>query len=267
MTTTASHSAMSVPTRPNLVAEKVLIHRSLIRSIRDAESLLMAILLPVALMLVFTLVFGGAITAAGDYVDYVVPGIILTCAGFGASTTATFVANDMQRGIINRLRTMPIRANAVLTGHVIASVARNLVATTVVIAVALIIGFKPQWSLVAWLGVLGLITLYILAITYLFAAIGLAAGSAEAASGYGFVLLFLPYLSSAFVPIETMPAWIQPIALHQPITPIIETIRSLLLGASEPVPAMTAVIWCVAILAGAMTWGAWLFRRKAPGRS
>ncbi|WP_221586161.1 ABC transporter permease [Microbacterium sp. G2-8] len=245
-----------------LTAERVFITRSLRSSMRDAESLLMAIALPVMLMLMFTWVFGGAIDPTGGYVDYVVPGTILTCAGFGAATTATFVANDMKNGSIDRFRTMPLRAGAVLTGHVVASLARNLVATGAVIAVAIAIGFRPDASAVDWVAAIAVIAIWILAITYLFAAIGLAAGSAEAASGYGFILLFLPYLSSAFVPIDTMPGWLQPIAEYQPVTPVVETIRALLLGTDIDTEPLWALGWCAGILAVAVAWGAWLFGRR-----
>ncbi|PRB62030.1 ABC transporter permease [Microbacterium maritypicum] len=263
-------STPSAPTpRPRLrgfAAEAVFVGRSLRHSVRDGESLLMAIMLPVMLMLMFTWVFGGAIDPSGAYVDYVVPGIILTCAGFGASSTAVYVANDMRTGIIDRIRTMPLRAGAVLTGHVVASVLRNLVATAIVIGVGVLVGFRPTADLGEWIALAGLITLYILAITYLFAAIGLAAGSPEGANGYGFVLLFLPYLSSAFVPVASMPEWLQPIAGNQPITPIVETIRALLMDTPLQGEAWWAIGWCLVILLIAVTWGAWLFRRKAGRR-
>ncbi len=249
-----------------LTAEATFITRSFLHSIRDGEALLMAILLPVMLMLLFTFVFGNAIDPSGGYVDYVVPGIILLCAGFGASSTAIYVARDMSTGIIDRFRTMPIRASAVLTGHVVASLARNLLATGVVIAVALLVGFRPVASPIEWVGAIALIALYILAITYLFSAIGLAAGSPDAASGYGFILLFLPYISSAFVPVDTLPDWLQWIAENQPITPVIEAIRGLLMDVPLGDSAWWAVGWCVAILAVSVVWGGWLFRRKAGRR-
>ncbi|MFK0242481.1 ABC transporter permease [Microbacterium sp. NPDC090281] len=266
----ATASALPTPSpRPRLrgmTAEAVFVGRSLRHSLRDGESLLMAIMLPVMLMLMFTWVFGGAIDPSGAYVDYVVPGIILTCAGFGASSTAVYVANDMRTGIIDRFRTMPLRAGAVLTGHVVASVLRNLIATAIVIGVGVLVGFRPSANGWEWIAFTGLIALYILAITYLFAAIGLAAGSPEGANGYGFVLLFLPYLSSAFVPVASMPEWLQPVAANQPITPIVETIRGLLMDAPLQGEAWWAIGWCLAILAIAATWGAWLFRRKAGRR-
>jgi ABC-2 type transport system permease protein len=256
-------------TRPRLspfTAEATFINRSLIHSVRDGEALLMAVVLPVMLMLMFTFIFGKAIDPSGGYVDYVVPGIILLCAGFGASSTAIAVSRDMTTGIIDRFRTMPLRSGAVLTGHVVASLARNLFATAVVIAVALLVGFRPVASPLDWLGVFAIVGLYILAITYLFAAIGLAASTPDAASGYGFILLFLPYISSAFVPVDTMPEWLQWIALNQPITPVIETIRGLLMHTPMGGSAWLAVVWCVGITAVSVVWGAWLFRRKAGRR-
>lgn len=275
MTTATAAAAASVPPvsapalRPRLrggTAEAVFIGRSMRHSLRDGESLLMAIMLPVMLMLMFTWVFGGAIDPSGAYVDYVVPGIILTCAGYGASSTALYVAGDMRNGIIDRFRTMPVRAGAVLTGHVVASLLRNLVATAIVVGVGVLVGFRPNGTPLEWIAAAALIALYILALTYLFAAIGLASGSAEAANGYGFILLFLPYLSSAFVPVASMPDWLQPVAEHQPITPIVETIRGLLMGSPLEGEPWVALLWCVAILAVAIAWGAWLFRRKAGRR-
>lgn len=254
------------PRLRGLTAESIFVGRSMRHSLRDVEALLMSIALPVVLMLMFTYVFGGAIDPTGGYVDYVVPGTILTCAGFGAATTATFVANDMTGGIIDRIRTMPLRSGAVLTGHVIASLARNLVATGVVILVALAIGFRPTATPIEWLGAVAVIAMWIFAITYLFAAIGLAAGSAEAASGYGFILLFLPYVSSGFVPLDTMPDWLRVVADVQPVTPVIESIRALLMGTDAGTAPIEAVVWCAAIVAVAAVWGAWLFRHKAGRR-
>jgi ABC-2 type transport system permease protein len=249
-----------------LTAESTFISRSFIHSVRDVEALLMAVVLPTMLMLMFTWIFGNAIDPSGGYVDYVVPGIILLCAGFGASSTAIAVSRDMTTGIIDRFRTMPIRSGAVLTGHVIASLARNLVATGVVIAVALLVGFRPVATPLEGVAAFGIIALWILAITYLFAAIGLAASTPEAASGFGFILLFLPYVSSAFVPVDTMPDWLQPIAEYQPITPVIETIRALLMDMPIGDSAWWAIGWCVGVIVVSVVWGAWLFRRKAGRR-
>ncbi|AWB95058.1 multidrug ABC transporter permease [Agromyces badenianii] len=275
MTTIAAPEAPvapAVPVAPARVrlgaftAESTFIARSFRHSVRDIDAMLMAVLLPTMLMLMFTFIFGNAIDPSGGYVDYVVPGIILLCAGFGASSTAISVSRDMTTGIIDRFRTMPLRSGAVLTGHVVASLARNLVATGVVIAVALLVGFRPVATPLEWIALVALVALYILAITYLFAAIGLAASSPEAASGYGFILLFLPYLSSAFVPVETMPEWLQWVAENQPITPVVETIRGLLMHTPVGDQGWWALGWCAGIIAVSVVWGAWLFRRRAGRR-
>ncbi|MCI1591130.1 ABC transporter permease [Heyndrickxia oleronia] len=248
------------------VVNSVFIGRSLRHSLRNTESLIMAIALPIILMLLFTYVFGGAIDPSGEYVTYVVPGIILLCAGFGSSSTAVDVATDMTNGIIDRFRTMPISSIHVITGHVIASLVRNLVATGIVICVALLVGFQPSANLLEWLGAIGIITLFILTFTWLFAAIGLVATSPTAASSYGFALLFLPYLSSAFVPTDTMPSWLQGVAAHQPITPVIETIRGLLTQTPIHHYAWWAIGWCLLILIGSYIWCNWMFQRKTGRR-
>jgi ABC-2 type transport system permease protein len=244
----------------------VFIARSIRHSVRNTEALVMAIALPIMLMLLFTYVFGGAIDPGGQYVNYVVPGIILLCAGFGSSSTAVDVAGDMTNGIIDRFRTMPIRSMNVIVGHVIASLVRNLVATAIVIGVALLVGFRTSAGIMEWLGAVGMITLFILAFTWLYAAVGLVAGSPSAASGYGFALLFLPYLSSAFVPTHTMPTWLRGVADNQPITPVIETIRRLLTGTPIQDVAWWAVGWCMLILLGSCFWASLVFDRKAGRR-
>jgi ABC-2 type transport system permease protein len=173
----------------------------------------------------------------------------------------------MTNGIIDRFRTMPIRSMNVITGHVTASLARNLLATGVVIIIALFVGFRPEGSIFSWFTAIGVIALFILAFTWLFAAIGLVSNTPAAASSYGFVLLFLPYLSSAFVPISTMPKWLQGIAENQPITPVIETIRSLLMGGGAAGSYIWwAVGWCLLILVVSIIWSTWTFKRKAGRR-
>ena len=162
---------------------------------------------------------------------------------------------------MRRLRTLPIRPATVLAGHVAASVLRNLLATAIVIGVALAIGFRPTATLAEWLVAIALVALWILAITALFAFIGLVASSPEAANGYGFALLFLPYVSSAFVPIATMPAWMQPVATHQPINPLVETIRSLLVGQGD-VKIAVSLLWCLGIVLIAAVLIGWRFPRQ-----
>lgn len=237
----------------------IFIDRSLRHSRRDGEGIIMAIALPVVLMLMFTFIFGGAIQSAG-YVDFVVPGVILICAGFGASSVAVSVNRDVTDGAMRRFRTLPIRSATVLAGHVVASLLRNLVATAIVIAVAVAIGFRPTASAAEWLVALALVALWILAITALFAFIGLISSSAETANGYGFALLFLPYLSSAFVPISTMPEWMRPIATHQPMNPLVESIRALLVGQGEA-QIGSSLAWCFGLAVIAVLLIGWSFRR------
>jgi ABC-2 type transport system permease protein len=240
-----------------------MIQRSLRHSTRQLDSLLVTVALPVLLMLMFVYVFGGAINTGGDYVNYVVPGIILLCTGFGASTTAVDVATDMAEGIIDRFRSLPIISSAVLTGHVVASLARNTFATALVVGVAYLTGFRPNAGPAEWLATVGVLLIWVLAMSWLSVCLGLLAGNAEAASGFTFFVLFLPYLSSAFVPTDTMPAVLQAIADHQPITPIIETLRGLLIGTPIGSSGWLALTWCGALLLVSYAAAFTLFHRRA----
>ncbi|MGH3270454.1 MAG: ABC transporter permease, partial [Trebonia sp.] len=198
---------------------QVMITRCVRRSLRDPEAFFTALMLPVVLMLLFVYIFGGAIDAGhGGYANYVVPGLIVLCAGFGAGTTAVAVATDMSSGIVDRFRSMPIRGSAILSGHIVASLARNLLATALVIAVGLGVGWRPGTDAVGWAAAAAMIVLFILAMSWLAAAFGLLLRSPEAANAATFVLMFLPYVSTAFVPARTMPAVLRPIAANQPFT-------------------------------------------------
>lgn len=263
MTAPTAHTVPTARRGASLpTAAAVFVGRSLRQNLRDGEALLMAITLPVLLMLVFTYVFGGAIDDDGGYVTYVVPGIILVCAGFGAASAAVSVNRDVTTGAMNRFRTLPIASPTVLAGHIVASLLRNLLATAVVIGVGFGIGFRPSATSAEWLGAIAVVALYILAITSLFAFIGLVASSPESANGYGFLLLFLPYASSAFVPVETMPTWLRGFAEHQPSTPVIETIRGLLTETSVGTSWLAAVAWCVGVIAVATALIVWIFPRR-----
>lgn len=249
--------------RPSAAATlATFIGRSLRHSLRDPEALITAVVMPVIMMLLFSYVFGGALESDGHYVNYVVPGVILLCAGFGSATTAVAVAQDLDNGVIDRFRAMPVYSQMVVGGHVVASVVRNLFATVIVLGVALAIGYRPQADLPSWLGAGGLIVLYIAAITMLFATLGILARTPAAANNFGFAVLFLPYLSSAFVPVRTMPSWLQWIAGHQPITPIIEALRSFLMGTAMGDNGWLALGWIVLILAASAVWASWLFPRR-----
>ncbi|OLT46948.1 multidrug ABC transporter permease [Saccharomonospora sp. CUA-673] len=248
-------------------ALKVFSTRSLKQSFRDGESLLMAVLLPLMLMLIFVFIFGESIAAGqggdrGDYLAYVLPAIALTTAGFGASYTAIVVSNDMTTGFMNRLRTMPFPAVTVLLGHTVSSMVRNMLATAVVLAVAVAVGFRTDAGVLELLGAVGMIALWILVITVVFAVLGMVAGSAEAASGYGFILLFLPYVSSGYAPVATMPDWLQGFAGHQPMTPIIDASRALFSGATPGDEWWIGVLWCGGFIAVAVWLAAIIFPKK-----
>jgi ABC-2 type transport system permease protein len=231
-------------------------------SLRQPDALLTALLLPVMLMLLFVYLFGGAIETGTEYVTYVVPGVILLCVGFGAATTAVSVSQDMQGAIVDRLRAMDVGGPAIIGGHVTASVLRNAASTVLVFGVALLIGFRPSAGPLDWLAVAGLLIAFALAMSSLAAAIGLLARSPEAANGFTFLVAFLPYASSAFVPVDTMPSWIQGFAENQPVTPVTETLRSLLLGGSAGAEPLTALAWCAGILGVSRAASGVLLRRR-----
>ena len=236
--------------------------RSLRLSARSPEALLTALIMPVMLMVVFVYLFGGAVDIGTRYVDYVVPGVLLLCAVTGSSTTAVTVCQDMAGGIIDRFRSLDVSGTAVLAGHVTASLLRNLASTVLVIAVAFGIGFRPHASVASFAAALGVLLLFVTAISWLAAAFGLLVSAPEAANSAMFMLMFFSYASSAFVPVRTMPWWLRGFARHQPATPVTETIRGLLLRQPGGVPLGTALAWCGGILVVSMAISAVLFRRR-----
>ena len=238
------------------------IGRSLRLSVRSLDALLTAIFLPVGIMLMFVYVFGGAIDSSGRYVDYVVPGIIVLCAGFGSAGTAVAVAMDMTSGVIDRFRTLPISSGAVLTGHVAASVARNVVSALLVLGVALIAGFRPTTDPLNWLAAAGILLAVMVAISWIAAAFGLLVKSVEAANAITFVAAFAPYVSSAFVMPATMPDGLAWIAEHQPVTPIADTLRALMLDTPVGNDWILALAWCAAGIVIGRAAAAYLFRRR-----
>lgn len=234
--------------------------RELRRTIRSVDMLITSLVIPVSIMLVFVIVFGGAIERDGSYIDYVVPGTLILCAGFGSAVTAVSVAKDMKAGIIDRFRTMPIFGASVLVGHVVASILRNLVSIVVVLGVAFALGYRPtavpgDWALIALY-----LVLVIASFTWLSCAAGLLL-SEEAAGSINFIFLFVPYVSSGFVAADTMPGWLQGFADNQPFTPIIETLRSLL-GGTTPTNGWWALAWLIGILLVSLVASIVLFRRR-----
>jgi ABC-2 type transport system permease protein len=239
-----------------------LIGRSLRHIPRQLDSLLLAVILPVVLLLLFVYVFGGAMNVGTQYVDYVVPGIILLCAGFGAGMTAVSVATDMTTGVIDRFRTLPILSSAVLTGHVVSSLVRNAISTALVLGVAFLAGFRSTATPVEWVAAIGVLALFVVAISWFAVCLGLLARTPEAASGYTFGFAFLPYVSSAFVPPETMPTVLRGFAEYQPITPVIETTRGLLTGTGIGASLWLSLAWFGGLTLVCALWAAWLFRRR-----
>ncbi len=234
-----------------------MIGRSVRLATRDVDAMITAAVLPVMILLMFTFVFGGAMDVGVDYVQYATPGIILLCAGFGAANTAMAVEQDMSGGMVDRLRSLPMRPWTFLLGHVVASLAKTLVTTAVVFGVAVAIGFRPTADLLGWLGAVGLLLLFVHAIAWAAAFTGVVVRSPDAAGGFSFAVMFLPYVSSAFVPVETMPTWLRGFAQHQPVTPLIEAVRGLLVPGSPGAvsgyelgsTALLAVVWCLGIAA------------------
>ncbi|MBF6172177.1 ABC transporter permease [Nocardia blacklockiae] len=239
-----------------------MVRRCLRRTVRSRDTLAISVLLPILIMLLFVYVFGGAIQVDMPYVVYVVPGIILLCTGFGASITATAVARDVQGGAIDRFRTLPAFRQALLAGHVGEGVLRNLGVIAVVFAVAAALGFRSGAGFFAWLAVVGVIVLFVHAVAWIAIALGLLARNPEAAGGFTYAIMFVPYVSSAFVPTATMPSWLRGFAEHQPATPIVATIRGLLAGTGAGTSPVAAVAWCLALAAVGFVCAAALFERR-----
>ncbi len=239
-----------------------MLRRNVKHTLRSPDTMIMSVALPVVILLLFVYIFGGAMHVGTAYLNYVVPGVILLCAGFGAATTATAVAVDLAEGIVDRFRTMNIARSSVLTGHVAASLLRNLTSTAVVIGVAVAMGFRPTAGPLAWLGAIGTIAAFIVAISWVSVALGLLARNPEAAQGFTFGFMFLPYVSSAFVPVETLPSWLRGFAEHQPVTPVIETVRGLLMGTATGDSPERALLWCGAIAAVGYVAATVLFARR-----
>jgi ABC-2 type transport system permease protein len=252
--TTLAHSAQDAAT---------MTARNMRHTLRSPDSLISTLALPIMILLMFVYVFGGAMNVGDStFVDYVVPGIILLCASFGASTTAVGVSVDITEGIVDRFSTMAISRSAFLTGHIAESLLRNMAATTVVVGVALAIGFRPTADPLRWLAAAGVLALVVLALSWCSACFGLIASSPEAANGFTIFAMFTPYISSAFVPPETMPNWLRGFAEHQPVTPVIETLRGLLVGTPIGNSAVLALVWWGAIAAVSYIAALVLYRRR-----
>ena len=247
----------------NLSDSLVLIGRSMRHITRSMDQLLSVIFQPIMFMLLFRYVFGGAIDTPGSsYVNFLVPGILIQTAAFGATTTALGICNDLQRGIIDRFRSLPMLSSAVLTGHVVADLVRNVASSLVMILVALAVGFRPNASVVEWAGIFGILLLFTFAISWLSAILGLLAKSVEGVQWFSFVAIFpLTFASSAFVPTDGMVTVLRVFAENQPVTHVIEAIRALAIGTPIGNHGWLAVTWCVGILIISIPTASFLFKR------
>jgi ABC-2 type transport system permease protein len=246
-----------------------MLWRELKHTLRFPLLLIGSILVPVVFLLLFVYILGGPIGAGlGDaargaaYVDFLVPGILLMTVAAGSGTTAISVNTDKTEGIIDRFRTMAIARGALLTGHVGGNVMRTLAATTVVTGVALLVGFRPQASVVDWFAVAGIVVAFAIAVAWLSVALGLVANTVAGANGASLPIQFLlPFLSGAFVPADSMPAGVRWFTAHQPFTPVVASLRALLTGAPVGNTAYLALAWCAAIALAGYLWARAAFRR------
>jgi len=248
-----------------------MIGRELKHTVRFPLMLVASILVPVVLLLLFVYILGGPIgnglgeaARGAPYVDYLVPGILMMTIAAGSGNIAIGVCTDMREGIIDRFRTMAISRGALLTGHVAGGVIRALVTTAVVTGVALLVGFRPQAGVLDWLVVAGIVAAFALALAWLSVALGLVTKSIAGANGSTLPIQFLlPFLSSAFVPADSMPSGIRWFTAHQPFTPVVESLRALLTGAPVGNKVYLALGWCAAIALVSYLWARAAFRRGA----
>lgn len=241
-----------------------LLGRSLKHILRSPDTIITVAVMPIAFMLLFVYVFGGAIhTGAGNYVNYLLPGILLIAVASGVSYTAFRLFMDMQKGILSRFNSMPIKRSSVLWSHVLTSVVSNSISLAVIIGVALIMGFRSSASILEWLAVIGILLLFMLALTWLAVIPGLKAKSIDGASAFSYPLILLPFISSAFVPTNTMPTVVRVFAENQPVTAIVNAVRSLL--ASSPVASdiWIALAWCLGIGIIAYLFAVRIYKRIA----
>jgi ABC-2 type transport system permease protein len=241
----------------------VLSKRSLRHVLRSPDTIITTAVTPIAMLLLFVYVFGGAIdVGGGEYVDYLLPGILLITVASGVSYTAFRLFTDVSGGLFERFQSMPIARSAVLWGHVLTSLVANLVSVVVVVLVAVAMGFRSSAGVLGWLAVLGLLVLFTLALTWLAVIPGLTAKSVDGVSGFSYPLIFLPFISSAFVPTEGMPAPVQWFAENQPVTSIVDTIRNLFADQPVGTQGWVALAWCVGLLVVAHALAMVTYRRR-----
>jgi ABC-2 type transport system permease protein len=240
-----------------------MIRRNLTHIVNNMDQLISVAVQPIMFMLLFRYVFGGAINTGGTtYVNFLVAGILVQSAAFGATTTSLGVATDLTKGIMDRFRSLPMLNSAMLIGHTTADLVRNLVSSAIMIAVAFLVGFDPTASFLEWIAVIGILMLFTYALSWMSAILGLLAKSIEAVQWFGFIFVFpLTFASSAFVPTDGMPKYLRLFAENQPVTHVIESIRSWLVGTPIDNHGWLALVWCVGILVVSITIASVLFRR------
>jgi ABC-2 type transport system permease protein len=242
----------------------VLFGRSMRHILRSPDTIITVAITPLMIMLLFVYVFGGAIqTGTGNYVNYLLPGILLIAIASGIAYTAVRLFTDIQKGLFARFHSMPVARSSVLWAHVLTSLVSNAISVVVIILIALIMGFRSDASVLEWLGVTGILVLFTLALTWLAVIPGLTAKSVDGASAFSYPLIFLPFISSAFVPTATMPDVVRVFAENQPVTSIVNTVRSLL--NSEPIEneIWIALAWCVGITVVAYFFAMRAYKRIA----
>jgi ABC-2 type transport system permease protein len=236
--------------------------RSLRHVLRSPDTIITTAITPIAMLLLFVYVFGGAIDTGGTkYVDYLLPGILLVTIASGIAYTAYRLFMDVSSGLFERFQSMPISRSAVLWAHVLTSVVANLVSLGLVLLVALAMGFRSDAGVLAWARVVGILVLFTLTLTWLAVIPGLTAKSADGVSGFSYPLIFLPFVSSAFVPTDGMPGPVQAFAEHQPVTSIVDTLRNLFAGQAVGGDIWTALAWCVGLLAVAYLFAMRVYHR------
>jgi ABC-2 type transport system permease protein len=241
----------------------VMLGRSMRHIFRSLDTIITVTIMPIAFMLLFVYVFGGAIqTGVDSYVNYLLPGILLIAIASGISYTAYRLFIDMQQGIFERFHSMPIARSTVLWGHVLTSLVSNAISVIVIILVALIIGFRSSAGVLSWIAVAGILALFTLALTWIAVIAGLSAKSVDGASAFAYPILFLPFISSAFVPTESMPSGVRAFAENQPVTSIVEAIRALLSGHPVGNDIWIALAWCVGIMLVAHIFAMLAYKRK-----
>ncbi|TFF05116.1 ABC transporter permease [Cellulosimicrobium funkei] len=247
-----------------LADTRALTGRSLRHVLRSPDTIITTAVTPIALMLLFVYVLGGAIdTGSGEsYVNYLLPGILLITVASGVAYTSYRLFLDLQGGIVERFRSMPVARSSVLWAHVLTSLVANLVSVTLVVGVALVLGFRTDASVGAWLAVLGILVLFVLALTWLAVVAGLSAKTVDGASAFSYPLIFLPFVSSAFVPTDSMPGPVAWFAENQPVTAIVDTLRSLFAGQPVGSDIWVALAWLVGILVLAYAWATAVYRRR-----